>query len=1364
MTLNANTYTITGTAAAGSLVRIWVDANHNGVKDAGEALTGTQQLASGVTSYSLSVNLTQGTQQANAANYFVVTATDAANNESAGVSVPTITEDSAAPAAPAITSPAGAMVTNEISTTILGTAEANALVEVWNDLNNNGVIDGTETAAGMQQLSAGATNFLITVGLTPSATNNFKAIAVDAAGNVSPAAVLPSITQDSSTPSAPTVTNPSGTVSVNRTTQAITGTAAAGTLVKVWVDSNDDGVVDTGDTVAGSQQLASTATSYSISVPLTSNAVNSFLATATNTSNNNQSAAADVPDITQDSIAPAAPSQLTLDAGSDTGTSSTDRITADNTLSFSGIAEAGSTVTIFSDGVAVGSDGVDDLGNWSIITSILPDGAHSITARATDDAGNTGAASASLSIVIDTTPPSLSLPGDQTDEATGASGAVVNYPAATATDTVTANPTLTYSQASGTLFPLGTAPVTVTATDVAGNSSSGVFNVNVRDTTPPDTTITSNPPSFSASTSASFSFAGTDTVTAAGNLAFVASLDASPFVAATSPISYTGLTQGSHTFHVKAIDQAGNLDPSPATFSWMIDTSAPTLSGVPATLAPFSPNGDGVQDISPPIAYSVSEAVSVTVRITVGSTVVRTLISGASQGAGVYGVTWDGKDDNGATVTDGTYTYTVTAINAFGISVSQSGTVAVDTVPPVAVIDGGPSTPSSSSGATFTFHSTEAGGTFQYSLDSGAFVGPVSNGSIVLSNLADGPHTFTIRATDAAGNTSPATASYNWTVNTQGLATTLTVVTPATATYGGTITLQASLTGGGTGLGGKAVGFTRNGVAVGTAVTDSSGMATLNNVSLAGINAGSYIAYVGAGFLGDAAYAGSSGSGPLTVNRADQAISFGVLGNQIYGAPTFSIVASASSGLGLTFHIDAGPATIVGNVVTITGAGTVSVRASQAGDANFNAAADVVQSFTVTPAVLTVTADAQARLYGDANPALSASFSGFVNGDTAGVVTGSASLSTAATAASVVGSYAITATAGSLAAANYSFRFAVGTLTITQAHLMVTIDDQSKVYGDAIPTLTATLTGFKNGDTASVVSGAAALSTAATASSAVGSYAITASAGSLAAANYDFRFTAGTLTVTNATLRVTADDQSRLYGDANPALSASFSGFVNGETASVVSGAPTLTTSATASSAVGSYAITASAGSLAAANYSFSFVAGTLTVTPATLTVTADDHSKVYGDANPALSASFSGFKNGETLATRGVTGAPALSTGVTATSAVGSYTITASAGTLTAANYDYSFNFATGTLTVTKADADGHCRRPVEGLRRRQSGADGDIQRLRQRRHGRRRHRRPGPEHRRHRDQPGRQPMGSPRRPAASPRPTTAFASPPAP
>src|SRR5207244_9500245 len=104
-------------------------------------------------------------------------------------------------------------------------------------------------------------------------------------------------------------------------------------------------------------------------------------------------------------------------------------------------------------------------------------------------------------------------------------------------------------------------------------------------------------------------------------------------------------------------------------------------------------------------------------------------------------------------------------------------------------------------------------------------------------------------------------------------------------------------------------------------------------------------------------------------------------------------------------------------------------------------------------------------------------------------------------------------------------------------------------------------------------------------------------------------------------------------------------------------------------------------GTLTSANYSFTFADGTLTISKATLTVTADNASRGYGDPNPTFTASYAGFKNGETLATSGVTGSPNLTTSATPTSTPGTSPVSAVIGTLASANY--SFTFANGTLTI---------------------------------------------------------------------------------
>src|SRR5207302_10336923 len=118
-------------------------------------------------------------------------------------------------------------------------------------------------------------------------------------------------------------------------------------------------------------------------------------------------------------------------------------------------------------------------------------------------------------------------------------------------------------------------------------------------------------------------------------------------------------------------------------------------------------------------------------------------------------------------------------------------------------------------------------------------------------------------ATDGNYNGSSGTKAH--TVN---QASTALAVANATGTFGGTVTLSATLTAAGSPVGGKSIAFTLNGNSVGSATTNASGVATLSNASLSGISGGTYPTGVGASFAGDSNYLASSSTGALTVNPA----------------------------------------------------------------------------------------------------------------------------------------------------------------------------------------------------------------------------------------------------------------------------------------------------------------------------------------------------------------------------------------------------------------------------------------------------------------------------------------------------------------
>ncbi len=252
----------------------------------------------------------------------------------------------------------------------------------------------------------------------------------------------------------------------------------------------------------------------------------------------------------------------------------------------------------------------------------------------------------------------------------------------------------------------------------------------------------------------------------------------------------------------------------------------------------------------------------------------------------------------------------------------------------------------------------------------------------------------------------------------------------------------------------------------------------------------------------------------------------------------------------------------------------------------------VTGGLTVTPAALTITPYSQTKAYGAALLPLSASYTGFVNGDTSASLTTQPTLTTTATASSHVSGSPYAITASGAADSDYSISYGSGTVTVTPAALTITANNQTKVYGAVLPTLTVSYTGLVNGDTAASLTILPAVATTATTSSHVSGnpYSITASGA--VDADYSISYVGGTLTVTQATLSITAVNKTKAYGAALPTLTATYLGFVNGDTSASLSMQPTLTSSATASSHVSGnpYSITASGA--VDGDYSISYVAG----------------------------------------------------------------------------------------------------------------------------------------------------------------------------
>ncbi|MBK8292815.1 MAG: hypothetical protein IPK96_19645 [Flammeovirgaceae bacterium] len=163
--------------------------------------------------------------------------------------------------------------------------------------------------------------------------------------------------------------------------------------------------------------------------------------------------------------------------------------------------------------------------------------------------------------------------------------------------------------------------------------------------------------------------------------------------------------------------------------------------------------------------------------------------------------------------------------------------------------------------------------------------------------------------------------------------------------------------------------------------------------------------------------------------------------------------------------------------------------------------------------------------------------------------------------------------------------------------------------------------GFANGENSSVINTLPTATSPAILTSNTGGYSITAAGG--IDDNYDFNYVPGTLTITKGLVTVNADNQSRVYGVANPTLTMSYSGFANGENSSVINTLPTATSPAILTSNTEVTQLPPAGG--IDDNYDFNYVPGTLTITKGLVTVNADNQSRVYGVANPTLTMSYSG-------------------------------------------------------------------------------------------------------------------------------------------
>ncbi len=263
--------------------------------------------------------------------------------------------------------------------------------------------------------------------------------------------------------------------------------------------------------------------------------------------------------------------------------------------------------------------------------------------------------------------------------------------------------------------------------------------------TGPAVTIDVKPANPTKATGASFTYHSTP-----AGASFECKLDAAAFAGCDADgVDYAGpLGEGSHTFQVRGKSEAGILG-NPASHTWRVDTTAPTaiLDSHPA---------DSSSGASAAFTFHASEA---------GSSFECSLALGPA--ADEFSSCASGKTYMG--LADGEYTFKVQATDAAGNQGAATvfqwtvDNTAVDKTPPDTVIDGKPSNPSASAAASFTYHSTESGSSFECKLDGSAFSAcPVAG--VAYSGLANGSHAFQVRAIDSSDNVDQTPAGYSFDV------------------------------------------------------------------------------------------------------------------------------------------------------------------------------------------------------------------------------------------------------------------------------------------------------------------------------------------------------------------------------------------------------------------------------------------------------------------------------------------------------------------------------------------------------------------------------------------------------------------------
>ena len=732
------------------------------LNDGGTA-TYTGGSGSGALTFSYTAAAGQNTAglAATAVNLNSATITDGSGN-AANLSLTGLTQtgpqiDTTAPAVTmALASDTGSSSSDKITSNpaLSGTGDANAVVT----LTQGATVLGTTTAN-----ASGAWSF------TPSGlaqgTQTIVASETDAAGNTGTASLT--FTLDTVAPATPVIASfspDSGTVGdgiTNATVLTLSGTAEANSTVSVY----------DGATLLGSA-TANGSGSWSYATATLANGSHSFTAKAADAAGNVGAASTPLA-VTVDTVAPA----VTMALASDTGSSSSDKITSNPALS--GTGDANAVVTLTQGATVLGTTTANASGAWSFTPSGLAQGAQTIVASETDAAGNTG--TASLTFTLDSVAPAVTM-ALASDTGSSSSDKITSNPALSGTGDANAVVTLTQgatvlgtttANASGawSFTPSGLAQgaqtIVASETDAAGNTGTASLTFTLDSVAPAVTVALASDTGSSSSDkiTSNPALSGTGDANAVVTLTQGATVLGTTTANASGAWSFTpsGLAQGTQTIVASETDAAGNTGTASLTFT--LDTVAPATP----VIASFSPDsgtvGDGITNATVLTLSGTAEANS-TVSVYDGATL---LGSATANGSGSWSYAT-------ATLANGSHSFTAKAADAAG-NVGAASTplaVTVDTVAPAVTMALASDTGSSSSDKITSNPALSGTGDANavVTLTQGATVLGTTTAnasgawSFTPSGLAQGAQTIVASETDAAGNTG--TASLTFTLDTRG--------------------------------------------------------------------------------------------------------------------------------------------------------------------------------------------------------------------------------------------------------------------------------------------------------------------------------------------------------------------------------------------------------------------------------------------------------------------------------------------------------------------------------------------------------------------------------------------------------------------